>query len=186
MVPNRLGDCLVCNNSQAAKYKCPRCYIPYCSLACGKAHKESCSDKGPSTDGPASGAAGGQTTLVAKVGENEQKDTATSGPVAAAAAEDDDGDEDQDLDPFYESVLEDDSVSKLVQYRAVQEHLKTVFGILTDPKISGEWTREGRRAAALRKLTELRFGGMEANEVVEEFCGKVTEVMASAREKNKG
>ncbi|KAJ1511257.1 hypothetical protein HMI54_012384 [Coelomomyces lativittatus] len=33
-------DCKVCNQ-QKAKYKCPTCSIPYCSLACNKSHKAS-------------------------------------------------------------------------------------------------------------------------------------------------
>ena len=33
--------CSVCNNSEIAKYKCPKCRAPYCSVACCKSHKES-------------------------------------------------------------------------------------------------------------------------------------------------
>ncbi|KAL2323363.1 hypothetical protein Fmac_027742 [Flemingia macrophylla] len=32
-------QCQVCNESQS-KYKCPSCYLPYCSLLCFKKHKE--------------------------------------------------------------------------------------------------------------------------------------------------
>jgi hypothetical protein len=35
-------DCPVCANSVPAKYKCPKCASPYCSVACFKIHKESC------------------------------------------------------------------------------------------------------------------------------------------------
>ncbi|KID77744.1 Zinc finger, HIT-type, partial [Metarhizium brunneum ARSEF 3297] len=31
--------CGVCEKA-ASKYKCPRCYLPYCSVACNKIHKE--------------------------------------------------------------------------------------------------------------------------------------------------
>ncbi|KHN95863.1 zinc finger (HIT type) family protein [Metarhizium album ARSEF 1941] len=31
--------CGVCQKT-ASKYKCPRCYLPYCSVACNKTHKE--------------------------------------------------------------------------------------------------------------------------------------------------
>ncbi|KAL1330074.1 hypothetical protein AAHE18_12G086700 [Arachis hypogaea] len=34
-----LKQCQVCNEAQS-KYKCPSCYVPYCSLACFKNHKE--------------------------------------------------------------------------------------------------------------------------------------------------
>ncbi|RZB72298.1 zinc finger HIT domain-containing protein 3-like isoform X1 [Glycine soja] len=33
-------QCQVCNQAQS-KYKCPSCYLPYCSLVCFKKHKES-------------------------------------------------------------------------------------------------------------------------------------------------
>ncbi|KAK7267508.1 hypothetical protein RIF29_20183 [Crotalaria pallida] len=36
----RQCQCQVCNVAQS-KYKCPSCYVPYCSLACFKKHKES-------------------------------------------------------------------------------------------------------------------------------------------------
>ncbi|XP_061359179.1 uncharacterized protein LOC133303290 isoform X2 [Gastrolobium bilobum] len=32
-------QCQVCNEAQS-KYKCPSCYVPYCSLVCFKKHKE--------------------------------------------------------------------------------------------------------------------------------------------------
>ncbi|KAG4982028.1 hypothetical protein JHK87_026777 [Glycine soja] len=32
-------QCQVCNEAQS-KYKCPSCYLPYCSLVCFKKHKE--------------------------------------------------------------------------------------------------------------------------------------------------
>ncbi|XP_066434692.1 zinc finger HIT domain-containing protein 3 isoform X4 [Eleutherodactylus coqui] len=35
------GSCLVCA-SEAAKYRCPRCRLRYCSLGCCKRHKEEC------------------------------------------------------------------------------------------------------------------------------------------------
>lgn len=31
--------CLVCEKLES-KYKCPKCKVPYCSIACFKAHKE--------------------------------------------------------------------------------------------------------------------------------------------------
>ncbi|CAL5207105.1 unnamed protein product [Lathyrus oleraceus] len=32
-------QCQICHKAQS-KYKCPKCYLPYCSLACFKNHKE--------------------------------------------------------------------------------------------------------------------------------------------------
>ncbi|KAK2591420.1 hypothetical protein QQS21_010884 [Conoideocrella luteorostrata] len=36
---NSITICGVCQAGQS-KYKCPRCYLPYCSVACNKVHKE--------------------------------------------------------------------------------------------------------------------------------------------------
>ncbi|KAG6232489.1 hypothetical protein E4U26_004968 [Claviceps purpurea] len=37
--PKAVTLCGVCGAEQP-KYKCPRCYVPYCSVACNKTHKE--------------------------------------------------------------------------------------------------------------------------------------------------
>ena len=34
-----LGECAVCDAGKGAKYRCPACRTPYCSLACFKTHK---------------------------------------------------------------------------------------------------------------------------------------------------
>lgn len=39
---NALGTCQVCDDGVAAKYRCPVCRKPYCSLACFKTHKSDC------------------------------------------------------------------------------------------------------------------------------------------------
>ncbi|KAI4349300.1 hypothetical protein L6164_009905 [Bauhinia variegata] len=42
-------ECQVCNEAQS-KYKCPSCYVPYCSLVCFKKHKEIPCVKPPSSE----------------------------------------------------------------------------------------------------------------------------------------
>ncbi|XP_057455425.1 uncharacterized protein LOC130746727 [Lotus japonicus] len=42
-------QCQVCNQVQS-KYKCPSCYLPYCSLVCFKKHKEFPCVKPPSSE----------------------------------------------------------------------------------------------------------------------------------------
>ncbi|KAG6010285.1 hypothetical protein E4U21_007334 [Claviceps maximensis] len=37
--PKATAPCGVCG-ADGPKYKCPRCYMPYCSVACNKTHKE--------------------------------------------------------------------------------------------------------------------------------------------------
>ncbi|CAM1504140.1 Fc.00g017310.m01.CDS01 [Cosmosporella sp. VM-42] len=39
VVAPKAAVCGVCNVN-APKYKCPRCYLPYCSVACNKSHRE--------------------------------------------------------------------------------------------------------------------------------------------------
>jgi hypothetical protein len=45
----KISRCAVCHTSESPKYKCPRCSLPYCSVACCTDHKESCSGK-PNVD----------------------------------------------------------------------------------------------------------------------------------------
>lgn len=53
--------------------------------------------------------------------------------------------------------------------------------------MSGEHSTEGRRAVALKKLRELRIGGREENELVEEFVGRVLYLLDEGRgEETKG
>jgi hypothetical protein len=41
---NKLAGCIECSSEDLSKkYKCPKCRSPYCSLACYKLHKDSCS-----------------------------------------------------------------------------------------------------------------------------------------------
>ncbi|XP_019459590.1 PREDICTED: zinc finger HIT domain-containing protein 3 [Lupinus angustifolius] len=42
-------QCQICNLAQS-KYKCPSCYVPYCSLICFKKHKESPCVKPPTSE----------------------------------------------------------------------------------------------------------------------------------------
>ncbi|CAL0321337.1 unnamed protein product [Lupinus luteus] len=42
-------QCQICNQAQS-KYKCPSCYVLYCSLVCFKKHKESPCVKPPTSE----------------------------------------------------------------------------------------------------------------------------------------
>merc|ERR1712151_176466 len=41
--------CIVCNIT-TDKYKCPKCFMRYCSIACYRTHKESCSNNNTKQD----------------------------------------------------------------------------------------------------------------------------------------
>ena len=54
-------ECAICHVVKAAKYKCPKCAAPYCSVACSKLHKESCGKDVPCA--PSSNSSGASTTI---------------------------------------------------------------------------------------------------------------------------
>lgn len=72
-------------------------------------------------------------------------------------------------------LAEDPEIERMLRYSSLRQHLKLVASILTDSSVSREQTAEGRQLVALKKLRELRKGGREENELVEEFCAYVAE-----------
>lgn len=66
-------------------------------------------------------------------------------------------------------VWEDPKIQKFLQSSSLKFHLNTIYRLLTDQSVTREVTAEGRRTIALKKLRELRSGGREQNEQVEEF-----------------
>ena len=44
------GCCSVCNKNNKAKYKCPRCMRPYCSVSCYQIHNNNDDDNGTFND----------------------------------------------------------------------------------------------------------------------------------------
>lgn len=79
----------------------------------------------------------------------------------------------------YDRVLEDEQIKSMLKYRALQFHLLVILKIMKDPGFLGENTTEGRREIANMKLTGLRSGGREENEIVEEFVDRVLFLMES-------
>lgn len=130
-------------NESEAKYKCPRCGTAYCSLACFRPHKITCNDTTKSTN---------------------EKETSNEGdPVIQKSADD---------SPFA-ILLEDEIIKQQLQYSSLRLHLGTIARLLRDPEFAGEATIEGRKTIALKKLRNLRIGGNEENELVEEFVSRV-------------
>lgn len=77
----------------------------------------------------------------------------------------------------FEKVLQDGLIKKMLGYRALHFHLSVVMRIMKDTSFSGEGTEEARRELANMKLTALRSGGVEENELAEEFCSRVIELL---------
>lgn len=135
---------MVCKCGQEAKYKCPACREPYCSVACFKLHKTQCV--------PA---------------ENAKGKLAAAAAVTAAGPPADSPEQPLRQTP---ALLDNTEVSRMLKYAGLRHHLKLIANILNDPSVSREQTAEGRQLVALKKLRELRKGGREENELVEEFC----------------
>ena len=83
-----------------------------------------------------------------------------------------------DGSPF-DRILEDPQIQYYLKFPSLKHHLSAIISILTDQQVSGEYTAEGRQYVALKKLRELRKGGREENELVEEFVLRVLELLES-------
>lgn len=77
----------------------------------------------------------------------------------------------------FETLLADPQIQYFLKQESLRIHLKSIFDILENSRLSNEHSAEGRRAVALKKLRELRVGGREANELVEEFVLRVLELL---------
>lgn len=135
-------------DEKQAKYKCPACKSPYCSVLCFKSHKLKCTS--PQNE---------DTELKNKRAEEVKED-------AAGLTE----------NPQFSRIFKNERVKALLSSEGVQKHLKLLYEIMNDPNISGENNSEGRRIVALKKLRELRKGGREGNEAIEELVCEVTKL----------
>lgn len=116
-------------------------------MACFKVHKPACTPKD-------SGKESSQVEQTPEKGEQEAKEPVSDGS-------------------GYEKLINDDIIKSMLRYPALKVHLNTVYTLLTDSQVSGEMTDDGRRTVALKKLRELRKGGREENELVEDFITRI-------------
>lgn len=77
----------------------------------------------------------------------------------------------------FEKLLQDPQIQYYLSHESLKVHLRAVYEILNNPQLSGEQTSDGRRSVALKKLRELRVGGIESNELVEEFVCRVLDLL---------
>ncbi|KAJ8102451.1 hypothetical protein POJ06DRAFT_244676, partial [Lipomyces tetrasporus] len=73
--------------------------------------------------------------------------------------------------------MNDQVIKDMLRSPTLQHHLVSVHEILSYPAVSGETTIEGRHDVALKKFRELRAGGTEDNIEVEEFVGRVLDIL---------
>lgn len=125
-----MKTCAICEEREA-KYRCPKCFIRYCSLVCFKSEKHNHDDNIP-----------------------PEKNELTKDKVETNKWE----------------VLANDSVIRsMLKYKSLQFHLSVIQKIISDVSVTGESEEEARKEIANMKLTELRKGGSEENELVEDF-----------------
>ncbi|CAL9732510.1 hypothetical protein MOUN0_N11782 [Monosporozyma unispora] len=134
--------CGICNE-KPANYKCPKCGVPYCSLACYKDETKHVHNLEP------------ETTNTSEKNDEElpkpkEKTTLLS----------------ENLNEIYESTPE---LKDLLQYNTVKFHLNKVYRILTADS-SGDLNTESKKQLASDYLNTLRYGGIHYNEAIEEFC----------------
>lgn len=78
---------------------------------------------------------------------------------------------------IYERIAQDEQIRSMLRYDSLKFHLSVICQILDDPQLSGESTASARREVANAKLTQLREGGVEENELVEDFVSRVLYLM---------
>ncbi|KAK9458893.1 protein HIT1, partial [Lipomyces oligophaga] len=139
--------CGICREA-SSNYKCPTCSVRYCSIKCYKDERHSHSSA---------------------VNENPQTQLQTEHLFEVNKPS-------LDNSTTLQSELTDPVLSSMLSSSTLQHHLFTVYQILQDQSLSGESTSEGRRNVALKKLRELRAGGLEENQEVEDFVQKLMSV----------
>lgn len=157
--------CGICNENES-KYKCPKCSIRYCSLACYKdteKHQHS-EEKESITEGLEDNK---------KTGEAEQTSEKKVGDRSPTLR----------TESFNELYQETPEIQELLKYNTVKFHLAKVYRILKSNVSSSETglNSESKKQLAVDYLNTLRYGGIHYNEAIEEFCqislesGKLTE-----------
>lgn len=73
----------------------------------------------------------------------------------------------------FDVVLLDPQIQAMLKIKPLQFHLSTIMKILSDQQLTNEPTTEGRREIANKKICNLRIGGIEENELIEDFVLRV-------------
>ena len=140
--------CGICQVEQS-KYKCPKCSIAYCSLTCYKSEIHTHDNLPTVTD----------TTSQPP---QQQQQTTTTPPG----------------DDRFLKLLQDDQIKYLLNQPSLQFHLLSIIKILIDPTFTPKNSNiEQKLDIANLKLNDLRIGGIEQNELVEEFVQRCLELM---------
>lgn len=140
--------CQICKENDF-KYKCPKCSIKYCSLACYKnedIHIHTEANKIEETRG-------------------EPKDIDHENKSEKVLK----------TEKYQELLNETPELQDLLQYNTVKFHLAKIHKIITTNVAdlndsSTPMTNEAKKQLAIDYLNTLRYGGIHYNEAIEEFC----------------
>ncbi|KAI5965712.1 HIT1 [Candida pseudojiufengensis] len=136
--------CEICK-LQESKYKCPKCKLPYCSIACYKSelhqHEE------------------------IKIDQKQEEQTQESKEEISRPSE----------ESKFDKILSDPQIQYYLKQQSLQFHLLSILTILKDGFINNLNTDQKIEVMNL-KLNDLRKGGIEENELIEEFVQRVLEL----------
>lgn len=149
--------CGICDENEA-KYRCPKCNVHYCSLGCFKGPKHVHTESEKLVQNNA-----------IKTDANPEKSSTTNNESSLNV-------------DLYARIVSDAQILSMLKFKSLQFHLSVILKILDDPQVSREQTSAGRREVANAKLTQLREGGSEENELVEDFVARVLELMNKKEE----
>ncbi|VBB83182.1 Conserved hypothetical protein [Yarrowia lipolytica] len=160
-----MTQCAFCD--QESKYTCPKCQSRYCSLVCYK--KQEHHNKHEVREEK-------DTDTKEKSVNNTEKSGAVSETTTQEPNHDTTGSSTPKLS-IYDPLIKDEVIQKLLSYQSTKTHLKHIATLLKDSKLSRESTEEGRMEIANLGLLELRAGGENENEAIEEFCQRALDLM---------
>lgn len=103
--------------------------------------------------------------------ESQAEETRSEKPVVASAPA-----ESPSTVSINQKIAEDPVINQLLKYKSLQVHLAVIVKLLNDSSITNEPLAENRREIANMRLCDLRMGGAEENELVEEFVTRIIEL----------
>ncbi|KAK6454873.1 protein required for growth at high temperature [Scheffersomyces xylosifermentans] len=183
---SKLGQCTICREN-VAKYKCPKCDVVYCSIPCFKdvrhtdRHLESEEQSKQQQDKQSQKMQLSKEEEGDNIVESSELPTKTPSSIApigsAKGAEENQSHETE----IFQKIVSDPQIQGMLKIKSLQFHLLTLIKILDDPtlfKSSNDQilTHENRLSIMNLKLNDLRVGGIEENELVEEFISRVIEL----------
>lgn len=136
--------CAVCAENES-KYTCPKCKCRYCSLKCFRSQKHVDMDNA-------------SVAATVDVKQQEQEKVQANNV------------ENEDIsDPMIKTLVSDRTFQSYIASPVIQFHVMTILEIINNVSLTNEYSKDGRYEIASRKLNNLRQGGVEENEYVDEF-----------------